>query len=474
MSSVRARNSVCAVLTVLAALAAWSGPVSAAERYDPKLRFRTIRTAHFDIHAHQGEEALARRLAAIAERVREQSRQALGLPRGRVQVILVDQTDLANGWATPLPYNTIEITAASPAITSLIGNTTDWLELVFIHEYTHILHLDRTRGFMQGLRRVFGRVAVVFPNGFLPRWQVEGLATFEESRMTGAGRVPAGDFRAIVNVAAASGRFEPIDRASGDITDWPGGHAAYAYGAYFHQFLADRYGAERIAQLADVTAGRVPFFGAGGFKKVFGRSAPALWKEFRDSRPAPAASRTDAGARRLTNHGFTVTASRVAEDGTIFYGVSNPHGFPALMRLRPGEEPTRVAWRALGGRTAARGDWLVFDQIERVRSVALQSDLFAVRKDGGRVHRLTRGARLGDPDLSPDAQRIVSTVQATGRRALAILPFTTSTSATVRMLVDDPDADYDGPRWSPDGRQIAAARRYKGGFELVLVDPESG
>ena len=54
--------------------------------------------------------------------------------------------------------------------------------------------------------------------------------------MTGEGRVPAGDFRAIVDVAAAQGRFEPIDRASGGLVDWPGGNAPYAYGAYFHQY----------------------------------------------------------------------------------------------------------------------------------------------------------------------------------------------------------------------------------------------
>src|SRR6476661_2487540 len=219
--------------------------VSAASRYDPRLRFRTIRTAHFDVHAHKGEEVLAGRLAAIVERVRQKFEPVLGVPRGRVQVILVDQTDLSNGWATPVPYDTIEITLVPPPSETLIGNTTDWIELVFTHEYTHILHLDRTRGFMQGVRAVFGRVPVAFPNAFLPVWQVEGIATFEESRMTGEGRIPAGDFRAIVDVAAARGRFEPVDRVSGGLSDWPGGNGPYAFGAYFHQFLADRYGAER-------------------------------------------------------------------------------------------------------------------------------------------------------------------------------------------------------------------------------------
>ena len=397
--------------------------VSAANRYDPRLRFRTIRTAHFDVHAHKGEEALAGRLAAVVERVRQKFEPVLGVPRGRVQVILVDQTDLSNGWATPVPYDTIEITLVPPPSETLIGNTTDWLELVFTHEYTHILHLDRTRGFMQGVRAVFGRVPVAFPNAFLPVWQVEGIATFEESRMTGEGRIPAGDFRAIVDVAAARGRFEPIDRVSGGLSDWPGGNGPYAFGAYFHQFLADRYGAERLTRLADATAGRVPFFGDAAFKKVFGRSTKELWGDFRDARERAAApvSQTEAAAARLTTHGFSVDAPRRAEDGTIYYAVADPDGFPALMRLPRDGTPSRVAWRVAGGRTSVRGDWIVFDQVERVRSVALFSDLYAVHTAGGGVTRLTRQARAADPDLSPDGRRIVCTVQATGRRAIALL-----------------------------------------------------
>ena len=449
---------------------------SAADRYDPRLRFRTTRTANFDIHAHQGEEAMVRRLADIAERVRAELEPVLGRPRGRVHVILVDQTDLSNGWATPVPYNTIEIAAVPPPPESLIGNTTDWLEIVFSHEYTHILHLDRTRGVMQGVRRIFGRVPVAFPNAFLPMWQIEGLATYQESRMTGQGRVPAGDFRALVDVAAAQGRFESRDRVSGGLTDWPDGNGAYAYGAYFHQFLADRYGPERISRLADASAGRVPLFGSGAFKKVFGRSEGELWNEFRAARSsvkAPA-SDTDARATRLTHHGFMVSAVDVAEDGSIYYATTNADRFPALMRLEKGGTPKSLGPRVLGGRTSVRGDWIVFDQLERVRSVALYSDLYARRTDGRDTRRLTRDARAADPDLSPDARTIVCTVQATGRRAIGLLEFSPDRQAQTRMLVDDPDADFAGPRWSPDGRQIVAGRRRAAAFELVLIDPASG
>jgi hypothetical protein len=349
---------------------------SAANRYDPRLRFRTTRTAHFDIHAHQGAEALAARLAEIAERVRAKFEPVFGVARGRIQVILVDQTDVSNGWATPFPYDTIEIDAVAPASETLIGNASDWLELAFTHEYTHILHLDRARGFMQGVRNVFGRAPLVFSNSYLPIWQIEGLAVFEESRMTGEGRIPEGDFRALVDVAAAHGRFDTIDRAGGGLVDWPSGNAPYAYGAYFHRYLADLYGPERLSRLADATAGRIPLFGDGAFKTVFGRSSTELWSDFRASREGAAAatSTTDAQASRLTHTGFSVTALDVAPDGLVRYAKSTADRFPALMEVRPGGTPRRIAWRAGGTRTTAAAGWVVFDQLEQVRSIALFSE----------------------------------------------------------------------------------------------------
>jgi hypothetical protein len=64
-------------------------------------------------------------------------------------------------------------------------------------------------------------------------------------------------------------------------------------------------------------------------------------------------------------------------------------------------------------------------------------------------------------------------VQATGRRALALLDFSTAGPAVPRVLLDEAGADYTGPRWSPDGRRIVAERRRMGVYELVLIDPET-
>lgn len=308
---------IAAVACVTVALLAVQRPASAASRYDPALRFRTLATPHFFIYFHQGEDAIARRCAVIAEAVHQDLTRRLGAHlAGRTHVILVDQNDVPNGWANPLPYDTIEISVTPPAPRSLVGNTDDWLRLVFAHEYTHILQLDQSRGYASVLRHVFGRSPISFPNLFLPTWQIEGLATYAESATTGRGRLRAGDFAVLVDQAARQRQALPLDRASADLDTWPDGNTPYAYGAFFQQYLADRFGEEKLGELSAHTAGRFYFLSSPAFKQTFGRSLGDLWTDFERSR---AERRPGGGAntgRRLTKQGFVVAGPRFVQPAT--------------------------------------------------------------------------------------------------------------------------------------------------------------
>ena len=475
------RSTICAIGLLAACVIACVPPAAAASRYQPSLRFRSMATPHFVIHYHQGEEALALRLSLIVESVHtDLTARMQHAVRGRTHVVLVDQADDPNGWATPIPYNLIEVTAVPPTGEEATGNTSDWLRLVFTHEYAHVLHLDRSRGWAALARGVFGRAPFVFPNLTLPLWHIEGLATFAESR--GAeGRLAAGDFHAIVGQAARAGAFEPLDRVSGGLADWPAGNGWYAYGAYFHDYLARRFGEEKLAELSRRTAGRLPYFGATAFRTAYGTSLGSLWRDFSREQAAQVRERAAAvPGVRLTHHGYLASGPRFDYDGSIVYSRRDAHGFPSLDLISPGGAARRLATRYGGEQVGLSEGAVYFDQLEIRGSVALSSDVYRLDRRTGAVRRLTNGARLTDVDLSPDGRRVAAVQLSGGVRTLVVIDreqlargraaFDTVASETTGRA----EMVFASPRWSPDGRHIAVERRARGGpSEIVLVNPET-
>lgn len=481
----RSRGLVAALVAWLVVIAVTS-TADAASVVDPFLRFKQLTTPHFVIYFHRGEEALADRLTIIAEHVYADMATRFGwtLP-ARTHVILVDQTDLANGWATPVPYNTIFVTAAWPAGGEFIGQTDDWLRLVFAHEFTHIAHLDRSRGWARAARTLFGRVPFAMPNLSLPGWQIEGIATYFESALTGRGRQFAGDFRAVEREPARVGQFMPLDRANGGLIAWPGGASVYSAGLGFHEHLAEEYGTDSLVRLADATAGRLPYLGAPAFGREFKRPLGRLWRDYQSGlatlagkveRPASAA---DTVARRLTDEAYDVAGARFLPlscatcPAEIAYSVRNPHEFPALKVIAASGGPARtLTTRYLGGAIGVSRTHLLFDQRELHRNVSLLSDLFSTDRRTGHVRQLTSGLRLQDPDLSSDGRQVVATRQARGARHLVTAPMNDDGSlGPVTTLIAEADTQFVTPRWSPDGRQIAVERHRLGaGSEVVVVD----
>lgn len=501
---VRTRRLALALLVLLLVAA----PAGAAPLLDPLLRFHRTNTEHFVIYFHDGEEHLAARLARVAESVRTDVGAALGLPPPALtHVILADQTEVANGWATPLPRNTIFLKAAAPSGAEFIGFTDDWLHLVFTHEYTHIAHLDQSRGWARLARGVLGRNGLAFPNMWLPQWQIEGIATFEESAISGMGRLHAGDFLAIERTAANAGAALTLDRASGGLVAWPDGHAAYAAGLGFHAYLAERFGAESFGRLSAATARSLPYLGSRAFKGVYGQSLGALWRDFGATLQRAVAQKTvqaHAGALQMTTEGHVVSGPRYARSscancvpGELIYISRTPHALPSLRRIDATGQSRLLADGYLGSTVGRIGGVVVFDQQEIRRNVGVYSSLALYDEWTNRMLPIDGTDRLQDPDISPDGRAIAAVREHGGARALIVvqlhepvetmegelvphegrntLRVTRPTVETVSVLADAPDWQFSAPRWSPDGRFIVVERRRLGALpEVVVIERATG
>jgi hypothetical protein len=171
----------------------------------PDNDWRTLRTEHFRVHFTPELEPLARRAAANAERAWAQLAAELPPPRGPVDLVVSDDVDVTNGYATTFPTNRIVVYAHPPVDNPSLRFYDDWNVLVVTHELAHIFHLDRSAGWWRVGQRVFGRSPFLFPNQYLPAWVTEGMAVYYESRLTGSGRVAGTHHRALAASAAPAG-----------------------------------------------------------------------------------------------------------------------------------------------------------------------------------------------------------------------------------------------------------------------------
>lgn len=460
-------------------------PGARAASVPPGLRFRSLIGARVTVHFHQGLESLARQAAALATAQLEHLEARYGTRVGRVEIVLSDTSDSPNGFTTPFPYPLVWIRAAAPDGTSGLGNHDGWLRLVLAHELAHAVHLEPARGALAFGRKLFGRAPFLFPNALTPTWLIEGLATYEETEATAFGRGRDPDARMVLRMAALERRFPQVDEPMAGLDRWPGGEAAYFFGESFARYLSERQGTEALPRLARDRSGRlVPYLDGLSARAVTGRPLQSLWEEWSAEATrgfeAEAARVSAAGLTRthpLTTRGVRQHGPRFSPDGAwLAYTSVTLDRYGALRVMRPdGSDDRRLVDRSGGGGLAWTPDGraLVFDEPEVHELFSTFSDLRLVEVAGGRVRRLTRGLRASDPDVAPQGGRVVF-VRRLGDRS-DLFTIAMDGSGLRRLTESAAGTEWSGPRFSPQGECIAAARLGPGGFlDLVLVDPATG
>ena len=100
---------------------------------------------------------MAREAAALANRILEAHEARYKTRIAHLHIVIADNEDDPNGFASPIPYPVVQIRASSPDGSDAFGNLESWLKLVLTHELAHSVHLDQARGVIQVGRKIFGR-----------------------------------------------------------------------------------------------------------------------------------------------------------------------------------------------------------------------------------------------------------------------------------------------------------------------------
>jgi WD40-like Beta Propeller Repeat/Omp85 superfamily domain len=465
-------------------------PRAAPAQDDPRHAWLTLDTPHFEVHYHQGEYRLASKIARMAELAHTRLAPLLDHePVERCQIVVSDQTDFANGSALPLLYNTIRAYAPPPDPRSTLNDFDDYLWELISHEYTHILHLDTVLGLPAVVNDVFGKLWI--PNGGQPAWFIEGLAVYEESAVSGSGRIRSSQEEMAVRAEALEGRFPRIDQLSNLTLDWPRGSSWYTLGGRFVDWIGGRYGAGALRDLSHDFGGRAIPLGLNfSAESVLGKSYLDLYAEFRAdeiSRSRATGQKVrdegETAAEPLTHLGETVGSPRFSRDGgRLYYASRGADRRPELRALSLPQCCDRLArfageTRAGDARIASSfgtnrlalgpGGRIVFSRPEIFQEFAEIEDLYAVGLDGSREERLTRGLRASEPDVAPDGAIVFTQRKAGGRTAIALLAPGAREPRT--LFEDEGEAPVGSPRFSPDGARVAFTHHRAGAWNLELI-----
>ena len=449
---------------------------------DPDLDWKTIESEHLYVHYAEGNKAVAERALVIAEEAHLRLTKELDwYPLEKTHIILSDETDQSNGFASPIFFNHTVLFLAPPTSVNTLEDFDDWLTTLIVHEYTHIIHLDKSAGSPETLRGYFGRLLFLFPNVFQPTWVLEGLATHKETdEKRGVGRGQSAMFASRMREEVAKG-IEPISHVNLPVATWPAGTTRYLYGVYFMKFISEVYGEEKLHLWIEKYSNNLfPFFINTNANKALGKNLTPLWSEFQQwLREKFQPQIEDITAKGIiAGEQFSEEAYRTSsvqsiatEKGEEVYYVQNS-GYERshLMHVdTDGDRKILVDLNNGAGLDLHSEAGLLLTQNEFCNYFTIYSDIYRYDVGGNKLQRLTECGRFLSARWHPDGEQIIAVHHEAGKFELQLL---------------DQEAEFKENLWqardgeilgqidvSPDGRSVVASLWRKGdGWNIERFD----
>ncbi len=422
-----------AVVQVVWAFSA-STPVYALE--DPGVKFKTLETPHFEVHYQEQLEALAYRTAVLAEEAHAIYVPLLGwTPAGKTQVFVNDKLDVANGSATTYARNTINIYGMPPESDSVLGYYDDWLRILVFHEYVHVLHLDTSLGVSPYVNSVLGKV--LNPNQLLPRWYIEGLATYQESARTGTGRVNGSLYQMWLRADVLGPHPVTLGQTTHAPVHWPFGSSAYLFGCFFMEWIAKNHGEDFFTKFHRAYGATLIPFGMNRIaRKIVGEDFDQMWTRWA----------TEVTASSLAK----VTAVRARGMNTMIEEVTTSGGENKYPRIRP--EYNQLSFFQDTLRDHAK-----------FSSVPLSE---ATSADVDKLFEVDQATMVSN--WSPDGKALIYARKVITRNVYRyddIFLYDVTSKKEARLTTLDRARE---PVFSPDGKRVAYVRHRFGTMELVL------
>ena len=462
--------------------------------HPPRLDWKQIQLPTGRVLFPEGYEEQAKRAASLIELLANKHAVETGEQLYDFDLVLQTENTVINGYVGLAPFRSEFYTTPPQTLTLL--STSDWVDLLTIHEFRHVQQTsNERRGLTRLLSYLQGQTGwALLSSVATPNWFTEGDAVIAETQLTAAGRGRTPAFSADLRSLLANDIVYPYRKArNGSYRDLVPDHYRYGYAmltemrrSFGPDFWTDIY------QQGSRWYAPYPFSTA--LKRKAGISTVDLYELTMLSLQAEqdsflrARGMGDGAQVRGVGEEIGVQDKEVRNyrfpqfDGqgrTLAHRRSYTRA-PALVVVDPAGGPDEVLttigiqrepWLDVRGKLAL---WTQFRQHPR-RTNENYSDLVLYELGTGRKRRITEDAHYLAATLSPDGNRIIAVhfEAMVGRPRLDVL--NTANGAIIRsyeLPADDHLAAW--PRFSNDGTEVFYFGRNYAGVAIRRLDLASG
>ncbi|GAB3787215.1 hypothetical protein GCM10028818_51800 [Spirosoma horti] len=457
------------------------------------LRWYRLSTPHFRVLYPTGFDSTAQRTAKRLESLYEPASASLQKQPRRISVLLQNQTTNSNGFVTLYPRRS-EFFAVAPQDPGLMG-TLDWLDLLAVHEYRHVVQNDKAlQGYGRVLYTFLGNTGLGLPLLTVPDWFAEGDAVSNETLLSnsGRGRIPNFDLGMRANLLESTKkRFDYQKAVGGSYRDNVPNH--YVLGYFLTTYLKRTYGPDVWSRILNRNYRRFPWpfaFSASikdetklRTEDLYQKTMDDLTETWQKQQAAltitPAttfpvkAEKQDSKRPVFTNYQHP----QFLTDSTVLAVKSGLGDTPRLVILdKQGREKTVFVQGFpndpdMLSASATKACWIEFGYDPRWGQ-RIYSNIRILDLKSGKLTRLTHRARYTVAALSPDNSRLV-VVENTDRYKIRLLVLDAKTGK-IQKAIPNPDNEfYQHPRWQ-DNKTIVAVALKNGQKTIQRIDSESG
>ncbi len=450
-----------------------------AQEFSAEGPWYTSESENFRYHYLAENEHIVKRLYYRAESIHTHlSKYFNWQPQDKTDVIISDKTDFTNANARVIPANRIVLFLAPPNDISGLEDFDLWIELIFLHEYVHILHMDRAEGFPLHLRKALGRHYFLFPNMYQPRWILEGLATHLETDLKAeVGRGQSSYFKGLMRTEVAAG-IKSLGQVTQPVESWPQGTTTYLYGAYFFQFIETHYGSEKLHEyLQHQSDFPIPYLIDIPFYQTFGKTTYFVWKEFENyliNKFTPEIEQLKqqglVTGKQMTTSGLNSGFAQALDNEQLLI-IQNDGFTPKAIWSMNLETQKKSHIADIYGDTFDYHPQLgiLISQSDIIENIKSYFDLYIISEKTGKQQRLTHNARYGKATWSPDGANIAAVKTLQAKHQLDLL---SNTGKFLETLWQTDEEVYLGDiDWSPfEPKIVAAVWRKPQGWNIEIFD----